>query len=126
MLEWQRRRRRILRVTLQSRGKEENAAEEPTKTKKEQIKNLQEIAKYDDFLNELESFIAEAEEAIAIAEKVEKAPPKNKGGFFSSLRFISGKEAIEEAETLITNAEERTPKAASLHVILSSDVLQLQ
>jgi len=50
---------------------------------------------------------------------VEEAPPKNKGGFFSSLGFVSGKEAIEEAETLIADAEERTSKAASSPNILS-------
>ena len=100
------------------RGKEANAADEPTKMKKEQLENLQEIAKNDDFLNELDSVIAEAEEAIAIAKKVEEAPPKNKGGFYSSLGFVSGKEATKEAETLIANAEERTSKAASSSNIL--------
>ena len=77
----------------------------------QQLNELQEIANNDDFLSELDSVIAEAEEAIAIAEKVEDAPSKNKGGFFSSLGFISGNEAIEEAETLLADAEERTTKA---------------
>lgn len=88
---------------------------EPTKSSKtkEQLSELQSIANNDEFLNELDSVIAEAEEAIAIAEKVEEAPSQNKGGFFSSLGFVSGKEAIEEAETLIADAEERTSKAAA-------------
>mmetsp|Transcript_13458 Transcript_13458/g.29224 ORF Transcript_13458/g.29224 Transcript_13458/m.29224 type:complete len:629 (-) Transcript_13458:283-2169(-) len=91
-------------------GKEE----EPTKSKTtEQLSELQTIANNDEFLNELDQVIAEAEEAIAIADKVEEAPSKNKGGFFSSLGFVSGKEAIEEAETLIADAEERTSKAAA-------------
>jgi len=86
------------------------AAAEPEKkkSKKEQLADLSEIANNDDFLSELDSVIAEAEEAIAIAEKVEESPPKNKGGFFSNLGFVSGKEAIEEAETLIEDAEKRT------------------
>lgn len=89
-------------------GKE--ADSEPTKSKTEQLSELSEIANNDNFLSELDLVIAEAEEAIAIAEKVEEAPPKNMGGFFSSLGFISGKEAIEEAEILIANVEERTSK----------------
>lgn len=88
---------------------ESDAVSEPEpKTKTEQLADLQEIASNEDFLSELDSVIAEAEEAIAIADKVEEAPPKNKGGFFSSFGFVSGKEAIEEAETLIEDAEERT------------------
>lgn len=103
-----------------SKKVEETKAEPETKkTKKEQLAELSEIANNDDFLLELDSVIAEAEEAIAIAEKVEEAPPKNKGGFFSSLGFVSGKDAIEEAETLIADAEERTSKVASSTNIFS-------
>ena len=57
-------------------------------------------------MSELDSVIVEAEASIAIANKVEEAPPKNKGGFFSSLGFVSEKEVIEEAETMIEDAEE--------------------
>ncbi|KAL7534796.1 hypothetical protein ACHAXR_006098 [Thalassiosira sp. AJA248-18] len=88
----------------------EEVAPEPTKTKKEVLSDLSDIANNDSFLLELDDVIAEAEEAIAIAEKVEEAPPKNMGGFFSNLGFVSGKDAIEEAETLIADAEERTSK----------------
>lgn len=97
-------------------GSKETAVEEqPAKSSAaEQLSDLQEITKNDEFLSELDSVIAEAEEAIAIADKVEEAPSANKGGFFSSLGFVSGKEAIEEAETLIADAEERTSKAAAL------------
>jgi len=51
-------------------------------------------------LSKLNSIIAEVEVAIAITDKVEEAPSKNNGGFFLSLVFVSGKEAIEEAEVL--------------------------
>ena len=59
-------------------------------------------------MSEIDSVIAEAEARIAIANKEEEALPKNKGRFFSSLGFVSGKEAIEEAETLIEDAKEHT------------------
>ena len=85
---------------------------EPKKSKTEQLTDLQEIANNNEFLSELDSVIAEAEEAISIADKVKEAPAKNKGGFFSSLGFISGKEAIDEVETLIADVEERTSKVA--------------
>lgn len=80
-------------------------------SKTEQLSNLRSRAQNTEFLTELDSVIAEAEEAIAIADKVSKAPPKIKGGFFSSLGFISGMEAVEEVETLIVDAEERTTRA---------------
>lgn len=92
---------------------ETSPAPEPAKSKMETISELSAIANNDDFLLELDDVIAEAEEAISIAEKIEEAPAKNKGGFFSSLGFVSGNEAIEEAETLIADAEERTEKAAA-------------
>ena len=95
-----------------NKGKSAAESEEPKKSKKEQLSELSDMANNDAFLLELDSVIAEAEEAIAIAEKVEEAPEKNKGGFFSSLGFVSGTEAIEEAEELIADAEERTEKAA--------------
>lgn len=84
------------------------------KSKKEQLSALQEMASNDKFLSELDSVIAEAEEAIAIADKVEEAPPQNKGGFFSSLGFVSGNEAIKEMESLVEDAEERTSNSFSL------------
>ncbi|KAL7498438.1 hypothetical protein ACHAWT_008850 [Skeletonema menzelii] len=75
----------------------------------EQLQELENMASNTEFLSELDTVIAEAEEAIAIAEKIEKAPPQNKGGFFSSFRgFVSGEEAVEEVETLVADAEERT------------------
>jgi protein phosphatase PTC7 len=75
----------------------------------EQLQELESMASNTQFLSELDTVIAEAEEAIAIADKIEKAPPQNKGGFFSSLRgFVSGEEAVEEVETLIADAVERT------------------
>ena len=83
---------------------------EPKKSKTEQLTDLQEIANNNEFLSELDSVIAEAEEAISIADKVNEAPAKNKGGFFSSLGFVSGKEAIDEVETLLQDVEERTSK----------------
>jgi protein phosphatase PTC7 len=80
-----------------------------TSTTVEQLQELENMASNTQFLSELDSVIAEAEEAIAIADKIEKAPPQNKGGFFSTLRgFVSGEEAVEEVETLIADAEERT------------------
>ncbi|KAL9186317.1 hypothetical protein ACHAXT_005555 [Thalassiosira profunda] len=82
--------------------------EESQKSQKEQLSDLSAIATDDSFLNELDSVIAEAEEAIKIAEKVEEAPPQNKGGFFSNLGFVSGTEAIEEAEALVEEAEKKT------------------
>ena len=82
--------------------------EKKTSTTTEQLNELQEIANNNEFLSELDSVIAEAEEAIAIADKMDKAPAANKGGFFSNLGFVSGKEAAEEAETLIADVEERT------------------
>lgn len=60
----------------------------------------------DDFLSELDDVIAEAEEAIKIAEEIENEPAK-KGGLFSAFGF-SKKEAT--AESLIADAEERTSK----------------
>ena len=69
-------------------------------SKTEQLSDPQEIANNDEFLSELDSIIAKAEAAIAITDKVEEAPSKNKGGFFPNLGFVSGKEAIEEAEVL--------------------------
>ena len=75
------------------------------KTQAQQLSDLREIANNDEFLSDLDAVIAEAEEAIAIASRVEEAPPKNKGGFFSSLGFVSGSEAVEEVESLITDAE---------------------
>eukprot|EP00985_Skeletonema_marinoi_P017002 scaffold9246_cov121-Skeletonema_marinoi.AAC.4 len=75
----------------------------------EQLQELESMASNTEFLSELDTVIAEAEEAIAIADKIEKAPPQNKGGFFSSIRgFVSGEEAVEEVETLVADAEERT------------------
>ncbi|KAL7431852.1 hypothetical protein ACHAXH_006660 [Discostella pseudostelligera] len=94
-----------------SGGDSKSDAKDSAPSKTEQLSNLRSIASNTEFLTELDSVIAEAEEAIAIAEKVTTAPPKNKGGFFSSLGFISGMEAVEEAETLISDAEERTSKA---------------
>lgn len=82
--------------------------------KMEALSDLQDMASNDDFLSELDTVIAEANEAIAIADKIDESPPKNKGGFFSSLGFVSGKEAIEEAETLLEDAEERTSKVNSV------------
>jgi len=82
--------------------------EKKTSTTTEQLNELQEIANNNEFLSELDSVIAEAEEAIAIADKMDEAPAANKGGFFSNLGFVSGKEAAEEAETLIADVEERT------------------
>jgi len=93
-------------------GGDKSETSEPSKTT-EQLTELQEIANNNEFLTELDSVIAEAEEAIAIADKIEEAPPKNKGGFFSNLGFVSGKDAIEEAETLIEDAEERTSSVFS-------------
>jgi hypothetical protein len=81
------------------------AATTTAKTQAQQLSDLREIANNDEFLSELGGVIAEAEEAIAIASRVEEAPPKNKGGFFSSLGFVSGSEAVEEVESLITDAE---------------------
>ena len=94
-----------------SGGESKSDAKDAPPSKTEQLSNLRSIASNTEFLTELDSVIAEAEEAIAIADKVTTAPPKNKGGFFSSLGFISGMEAVEEAETLISDAEERTSKA---------------
>jgi len=75
----------------------------------EQLQELENMASNTEFLSELDTVIAEAEEAIAIADKIEKAPPQNKGGFFSNIRgFVSGDEAVEEVETLVADAEERT------------------
>ena len=75
----------------------------------EQLQELESMASNTEFLSELDTVIAEAEEAIAIADKIEKAPPQNKGGFFSTFRgFVSGDEAVEEVETLVADAEERT------------------
>ncbi len=76
-----------------------------TATTKTQLSDLREIATNDDFLSDLDAVIAEAEEAIAIASRVEGAPAKNKGGFFSSLGFVSGNEAMEEVESLVSDAE---------------------
>lgn len=59
-----------------------------------------------DFLSELDDVIAEAEEAIKIAEEIENEPSK-KGGLFSAFGF-GKKEAT--AESLIADAEERTSK----------------
>ncbi|KAL7551504.1 hypothetical protein ACHAWF_014697 [Thalassiosira exigua] len=89
-------------------GKKEAEAAEPQKTKAEQLSDLSAMADNDAFLSELDDVIAEAEEAIAIADKMEESPPKNQGGFFSNFGFVSGKEATEEAEALIADAEERT------------------
>ena len=50
--------------------------------KTEQLSDLQEIANNDEFLSKLNSIIAKVEAAIAIADKVEEAPSKNKGGSF--------------------------------------------
>ena len=60
----------------------------------------------EDFLSELDDVIAEAEEAIKIAEEIENEPAK-KGGLFSSFGF-GKKEAT--AESLIADVEERTSK----------------
>lgn len=60
----------------------------------------------DEFLSELDIVIAEAEEAIKIAESLESSPKK---GLFS--RFGGGSGA-KEAEELIADAEERTSKIA--------------
>jgi hypothetical protein len=57
-------------------------------------------------LSELDDVIAEAEEAIKIAEEIENEPSK-KGGLFSSFGF-GKKEAT--AESLIADVEERTAK----------------
>lgn len=86
------------------------ASQPPAKSKKEQLADLQEIASNDEFLSELDSVIAEAEEAIAIADKVEEtppadkveeAPPANKSGGFTTSNFFSQwsspKAAVEEA-----------------------------
>ena len=74
----------------------------------EQLQELESMASNTEFLSELDTVIAEAEEAIAIADKIEEAPAQNKGGFFSSFRgFVSGEEAVEEVETLVADAEER-------------------
>ena len=81
------------------------AATMTAKTQAQQLSDLREIANNDEFLSDLDAVIAEAEEAIAIASRVEEAPPKNRGGFFSSLGFVSGSEAVEEVESLITDAE---------------------
>ena len=89
-------------------GKQLEADETPQKSKKEALSELSDIANNDSFLLDLDEVIAEAEEAIAIADQIESAPPANKGGFFSNLGFVSGKEAIEEAETLIADVEEKT------------------
>lgn len=75
----------------------------------EQLQELESMASNTEFLSELDSVIAEAEEAIAIADKIESAPPQNKGGFFNNIRgFVSGEEAVEEVETLVEDVEERT------------------
>ena len=80
-----------------------------TSTTVEKLRELESMASNTEFLSELDTVIAEAEEAISIADKIEKAPPQNKGGFFSSIRgFVSGEEAVEEVETLVADAEERT------------------
>ncbi|KAL3808715.1 hypothetical protein ACHAXA_003794 [Cyclostephanos tholiformis] len=76
-----------------------------TTTKTQQLSDLRGIANNDEFLSDLDAVIAEAEEAIAIASRVEGAPPKNKGGFFSSFGFVSGNEAMEEVESLVSDAE---------------------
>ena len=60
----------------------------------------------DKFLNELDDVIAEAEEAIKIAEEMENSPSK-KGGIFSAFG-LGKKEAT--AESLIADVEERTTK----------------
>jgi protein phosphatase PTC7 len=86
-------------------SREAAASATTAKTQAQQLSDLREIANNDEFLSDLDAVIAEAEEAIAIASRVEEAPPKNKGGFFSSLGFVSGSEAVEEVESLITDAE---------------------
>ena len=75
----------------------------------EQLKELENMASNTEFLSELDTVIAEAEEAISIADKIEQAPEQNKGGFFSNIRgFVSGEEAVEEVETVVADAEERS------------------
>lgn len=90
-------------------GGDKSEGEKSTSTTVEQLQELESMASNTEFLSELDTVIAEAEEAIAIADKIEKAPDQNKGGFFSSFRgFVSGEEAVEEVETLVADAEERT------------------
>lgn len=91
-------------------GGDKNEGEKSTSKTVEQLQELESMASNTEFLSELDTVIAEAEEAIAIADKIEEAPSQNKGGFFSKFRgFVSGEEAVEEVETLVADAaEERT------------------
>lgn len=91
-------------------GGDKNEGEKSTSKTVEQLQELESMASNTEFLSELDTVIAEAEEAIAIADKIEEAPAQNKGGFFSSFRgFVSGEKAVEEVETLVADAaEERT------------------
>ncbi|KAL7522660.1 hypothetical protein ACHAWX_007602 [Stephanocyclus meneghinianus] len=75
-------------------------------TTRQQLLDLEKIASNnDEFLSELDDVIAEAEEAIKIAEEMENQPISKRGGLFSAFGF-GKKEAT--VESLIADVEERT------------------
>lgn len=77
-------------------------------TTRQQLLDLEKIASNnDEFLSELDDVIAEAEEAIKIAEEMENQPLSTRGGLFSAFGF-GKKEAT--VESLIADVEERTAK----------------
>eukprot|EP00804_Cyclotella_cryptica_P006746 CCRYP_015711-RA/>CCRYP_015711-RA protein AED:0.05 eAED:0.05 QI:335/1/1/1/0.5/0.33/3/4488/602 len=84
------------------------SADSPSGTTQQQLLDLEKIASNnDDFLSELDDVIAEAEEAIKIAEDLENEPASKRGGLFSAFGF-GKKEAT--VESLIADVEERTSK----------------
>ena len=56
------------------------AATTTAKTQAQQLSDLREIANNNKFLSDINAVIAEADEVIAIASRVQEVPPKNRGG----------------------------------------------